>query len=766
AEGVLEVVGGSWGQPNGLFHGGESNLRQRLLGARAVRRLLGVWPRNAWSQGLDFFPQLPQLLVGCGYSGACLYVPWTRSTPTVPREREPLVQWEGLDGTRLACVPRRALCVHAWPPELEGALAQPGPEPELVQWVELLPSPDWPLHGELLLPRLRELARDARFELRPVTLAELIAAHESEGAPVRAYTLDDVFHGASLGKNADCIPRFSRSGEEQLLAAESLSSLMGLFGRPYVSLDIYPHWELEEAWKDLCTAQHHDVHESEGLCGAIAERFFEKSLGLASEVFGRTLEHLAARVDAPEGTTLVYNTLGWTRDVALSGEGGGGVVRDVPAYGYRAVDPYDIEDSRLGSVDLRSDGDVLSFERRHFRVEIDRTSGLVTQICTREFPDGLLHPERPVGELRMQRDGREECFERVTFEGETAGAEEWAEYTFVRESASGSRLRVVYGLAPLHDALWVRVVADPLERPDGGMHAGLSMRIAPELSDPVLLHDHPFAVTRVRAERDRVRHYPATSGSTPELVEESVRRPFTSSSLVDVCAGAEDGPGLLVVHDGSQAWFAEEHGVRCLLSMYDPWDEEYFDAAFEVELALIPHGRMSHTARMRTSMELNLGSPRFPDHLSVRGGGDLPPSFGALAVDAPNVLASSLARVSARDAEHLEGHFAARGVREPFVVRLVEFDGRPADVVLRLPGSIAAAARTDHLGRVLEELEPSRARAPFGPRAMPWSAVRLRLRPREVATLMFDLELGRREPRESEAQRGLRTRGTRPGPIN
>lgn len=750
AAGTLEVVGGTYAQPYGLFQGGESNVRQRVLGARTVRRLLGVWPRTFWTEEFDLFPQLPQLLAACGFDGACLFFQWTLATPEVPAEDAPLVLWEGVDGTRLPCVPNGASCVGPQRGELtrrlEEVLARDGADPALVQWLELLPAPDWACRAELLLPELRALAQDARVALRPVTMRELIAARDASAAPVRAYTLDDVFHGASLGKNADCIPRFSRTGEEQLLAAESLATLAGLFGRPYPSLDIYPHWELQEAWKDLCTAQHHDVHASEGLCGAIGERFFEKSLGLGAEVFARSLEHLAGRVDAPEGTTLVYNTLGWTRDVALSGEGGGGVVRDVPAYGYRAVDPYDIEDSRLGAVDLRSDGDVLSFERRHFRVEIDRTNGLVTQIYSREFPEGLLHPERPVGELCMTREGREERFERVTFEGETAGSEEWAEYTFVRESASGSRLRVVYGLAPLHDALWVRVVADPLERPDPGMHAGLSLRVAPELADPVLLHDHPFAITRVRAERDHVRMLPGESGKPAPQLLETVRRPFTSSSLVDLCSAAENGPGLLVVHDGSQAWFAEQGGVRCLLAMYDPWDEQYFDEGFEVELALIPHGRLSNTARMRTSMELNLGSPRFPDHVGVRGGGDLPPTFGALAVDAPNVLSSSLSRASLRDAEHVEGHFATvYGVRDPFVVRLVEYDGRPADVVLRLPGSIAAVARTDALGRVLEELEPSRGRAPFGPRAMPWSAVRLQLRPREVATLMFDLELGRLE---------------------
>ena len=41
-DGTIDVVGGSYGQPYGLFHGGESNVRQRVLGARVVRRLLGV----------------------------------------------------------------------------------------------------------------------------------------------------------------------------------------------------------------------------------------------------------------------------------------------------------------------------------------------------------------------------------------------------------------------------------------------------------------------------------------------------------------------------------------------------------------------------------------------------------------------------------------------------------------------------------------------------------------------------------------------------
>ena len=40
--GVVEPVGCSYGQPYGLFHGGESNVRQLTFGARTARR--AAWP--------------------------------------------------------------------------------------------------------------------------------------------------------------------------------------------------------------------------------------------------------------------------------------------------------------------------------------------------------------------------------------------------------------------------------------------------------------------------------------------------------------------------------------------------------------------------------------------------------------------------------------------------------------------------------------------------------------------------------------------------
>src|SRR5690349_21132944 len=84
--GKVEPVGCSYGQPYGLFHGGESNVRQLTHGVRTVRRLLGVRPRSFWEEEFDFFPQLPQMLRSAGFTGASLYFQWTWHTPEVPFE--------------------------------------------------------------------------------------------------------------------------------------------------------------------------------------------------------------------------------------------------------------------------------------------------------------------------------------------------------------------------------------------------------------------------------------------------------------------------------------------------------------------------------------------------------------------------------------------------------------------------------------------------------------------------------------------------------
>ena len=129
------------------------------------------------------------------------------------------------------------------------------------------------------------------------------------------------------------------------------------------------------------------------------------------------------------------------------------------------------------------------------------------------------------------------------------------------------------------------------------------------------------------------------------------------------------------------------------------------------------------------------------------------------------MLVTSFHREATRAEGLVPGAFAGE-VREPYVVRLVEFDGKPAEVTLRVPGTIALAARPTPPGETLQVLRAEPAEAAAGPRELPWSAVRLSLRAHEIATVMLDLELGRHaplsevEPERSEKRPRRRRRGS------
>ena len=306
ASGQIEVVGGSYGQPYGLFHGGESNVRQLLYGLRTVRRLLDVEPITFWEEEFYFFPQLPQLLVSAGYQYAALFFKETWHTPSVPMEESQVLLWEGLDGSQLLTISRNGLNVRQWPEEfarlrsrLPDYLDQM-PSPLILQWLELMPSRDWMCRSEVILPEIQKLLHDDSYCIRFAGIAEYLDMAR-ERAVVRQYTLGDVFHGMSIGKNGDLFRRLSRRAENSLLAAESLAAMLGLLGRPYAYWDVYPTWELEEAWRELLAAQHHDNEECEGLCGHVGRYSYERSLSLTGGVLERGLTRLGQRVSAGAG---------------------------------------------------------------------------------------------------------------------------------------------------------------------------------------------------------------------------------------------------------------------------------------------------------------------------------------------------------------------------------------------------------------------------------------------------------------------------------
>jgi len=791
ADGDAEPVGCTYGQPYGLFQGCESNIRQFTFGVRATRRLLGVRPRTFWEEEFCFFPQLPQILTQTGYTGACLFFQWTWHTPELPRERSPLIRWRGVDGAELPALPRNDLNVHQWPEDFDGLLEQglvnELEHPAVVQWLELMPSRDWMCRSEVLLPRLQELFADPRFDVRPRTCAQLIdellrtdGSGTSDAIPERCYSPDDIWHGMTLGKNADRHPRTSRRVENEITRAEAVATLASLLGRPYPSWDVYPTWELDEAWRECLAAQHHDNHECEGLCGFIGFQQFDKASAAASEVYARSIGQLEDRAQR----RLVFNRLGWTvrkRHIAENDRGEPVLVEiRIPPFGYAPEEHAPIA-AETGKATRR--GSVVTFQRGAFSAKLDLSSGRVTslKLGAREFVggDGIFVLRARVG----GKDWNPSVVDsRFLEEAATAVLE-------LGDDAGG--LPVMVALSSDRDAL---IVAIPdlaaLPRPDPGLNAAHRIAFNVGFGVHEVRADMPGSVHGVQGSITGKRKYPEGDWMTSPQWFEDVRGSIVGATFFDLVDA--DGSGVLITHDGSQQAFRTQRGIEVVLNAYDPWDESRYDvpspspALFVIE----PHGPMRDSDRVRRGMETGTfgeipppdeDEPFEPNGLAVGGGGrpekhPVPAALGGLEVlGAPGVLAVAMHRSNPKDGEHIPewaGHEMARrsdgACTHPVAVRLIEWDGEAAEVTLKLPGPIAAAAKTNLLGEVgpgvgggadTGWLEPEPAEPPawwdpsVNPTGIEWQQVRFRMRPREIATVMADLVPGRKQFRDLDAKR-------------
>jgi alpha-mannosidase len=715
--GIIEVVGGSYGQPYGLFHGGESNVRQRIYGARTVERLFGKRARTFWEEEFDFFPQLPQILAGAGFDGGSLFFQWTWHTPHVPFDDSPVVRWEAPDGTPLLCATRNRLNVHQWPEDFDGLLDQVtggGEVPPLIlQWLELMPSPDWMCRSEVLLPRMRELLADERFEIRMTTLGKYLELWREREVPTRRYAMGEVFHGMSLGKNGDEMRRLSARAEDSVLTGEAIASVASLFGRPYAQWDVYPFWELEEAWREVLQAQHHDNDECEGLCGHIGRFSYARAESLANHVVERCLARLA-REAAGEPGYLFFNPLGWTRsDTCIHDQKGGPVVaRDVPAFGFRFVPEREVERKQKP---WKVEGSRAAGSIGELRVEVDASTGHV-HFASPEWPDGVW--SNPI--LRLSCEGYEGAFEP-----------QWVNV----DSLPGD---LVVGLRPPQGGeaqAWLKLPSDcraldltlkfwRLPPPAPGMTKGIELQLELPAFDR-LFADTPYLVEAAAPGGEFVRKYPEGDWMTSPQWFETVSGGFTALSLVDVEAGSH---GLLIAQDRTRQWFVRDNTLVCLLSMYDPWDEDYFVSDFDASFRFVPHGGVDAAQKWRWAQEFlrPMVFARVREGKSERATGE----FGLLACEPNGVQVTALYREA-----------AGAGMEHPFVLRLVEMNGEPTHARLRFSASVTRAVRTNLLGDPLEEL------------AVSPGSLSLPMKAHEIATIYVVLEEGKKVTRDLDSRR-------------
>lgn len=474
ATGRLEIANGTYGQPLAQTVGGESLLRHFYYGLAAVEDALGVRVDSYLAQEPQFFAQLPQVLAGFGYRGALLRTHWA-PFGTDPAADAAVVRWRGPDGSELLTVPRytfmaydylepehediphggiTGLVVHSWDSDRVQAFMQEarahGVVHPLISRVADLKQPESPLPDAV--------ARAARGELHFVTFREYLDLPHQE-APTVTYGPDDIPSTIPWGLGGDRLQRETARAEAAALTAERLDALAFVLGRPSEEA------RLEEAWKWLLIAQHHDLH----VCGpstslrhgrATFDVGCDMARGcrqLADETAGRALDYLAAQVDTSwvQGTPVaIFNPNPWRRvdyvemaargdDFRLLDETGRplpfqtlahhdgqatlGFVVEVPGLGYRLLDLQRIDGSQPAAPDPAA-GETGTFANAFYAAEVDGGGSLHVEAQGQDllaagayltvWKDAAWHDSRDASRATLTHDGP--VFRRYLVEGNLA----------------------------------------------------------------------------------------------------------------------------------------------------------------------------------------------------------------------------------------------------------------------------------------------------------------------------------------------------------
>ncbi|MBI2298493.1 MAG: hypothetical protein HYU66_05990 [Armatimonadetes bacterium] len=722
AEGRLGLVGGMISMPDDNMPGGESFVRQMLLGKRWYRAELGVDITTGWL--LDTFghhSQVPQLLARAGYRSFWFFrgvADWD-----VPGE----FWWEGLDGTRIAAfwLAHGYAVTYGSPADEEGFARFMEQRFELLAPVARGPIRNGPAGADVCDPEPHAAPHTAAFNARPDRPFELRLAvpadYEAAAAgldrTVVRGELNPIFQGIYSSRIE--LKQVTREIERLLLEAEQLGTL-GAGGDDGV---------LDRAWEPMLFNHAHDL-----MSGVMTDHVYADTVGsyehsrrLAAEERDERLRAYLGRIDTRgDGIpVVVWNSLSWARTDLVTVNVG---LAEPGVRGLRLFGPDGAElPLQAVRVERHADGSLLRVELAFLARGVPACGHAVYRLVPGDEP--------------MAQPGAEPSSGRVVLENSLLRA--------VADSGSGAlhSLKLADGWEALagpanvvareddHGDLW-----EPYHSLDGGSRIAMTTRHPAPARDAAVFSDEPgeaaatltrgpvFSELRVQralgdgafetilrvteglgridirtrlvnaAEFVRYRVlFPTTiqdGRSVQEIPFGAVERPegieFPAQTWADWSDGAH---GLAVLNRGLPGNNVAD-GVMLLSLLrstrivaygfgggYEPGMTSDTGLAlgreFTLDYALCPHQGDWRAA------ELPRRGGEFGRRLTARTAdqhpGDLPPTRAGLEVDAPNVVVSAV----------------KRGVNGGVVVRLYEALGEPAAVTLRWAGGIREAAEVN-----------------------------------------------------------------------
>ena len=109
AEGKVELIGGTYGQPMGTILSGESNIRQIVVGRETIRKALGYEMVTFLEEEEFSHPQLPQILAGAGYRFASLAQVDTWGRAGCPIQEFNAIRWRASMAPTSPAIPKNPL---------------------------------------------------------------------------------------------------------------------------------------------------------------------------------------------------------------------------------------------------------------------------------------------------------------------------------------------------------------------------------------------------------------------------------------------------------------------------------------------------------------------------------------------------------------------------------------------------------------------------------------------------------------------------------
>ena len=750
AAGKVELIGGTYGQPMGTTIGGESNIRQIVLGREVIRQALGYEMVTFLEEEEFTHPQVPQLaaLAGFRYASLAQLDTWGRAG-CPPREFN-VVTWKGIDGTTIPCVPKNSL--FGYSPDMKKLVEsasfkklQTLGKPLLFTWEEFgWESPEQPAY--LSAPaKYQALADQQSVEF--VTLKDYLDKYGGGPQEIVNLRMDEWNKSLTWGLGGDQVRILDRKVEGLLLAAELFDAVAAALGSPSQADD------LELAWRNLLASQSHDV----GLCeysrwqgdrmapldriedfhnltwGAIGFRHLDEAQRQGQAVIRKALGLLVERIDSqreqqgPLALT-IFNPQGWDRkDLVLTGriypipsKARGVVVKDrtgrvlpsqvlkssadeagnlemaelaflpesVPSAGYETY-YLDLAVSVPApvSTDLRFDEAKLVMENEFIRVALDPLNGAVAS---------LLH--KSSGQEMF--DGKRAAFPQ--FSGRPNPNLSLTPKPPARYDSGPSKARIDWvERGPVRATIRARhswqylMFETQISLTAGAPMVEVTTRVLAHVpphsdSSPPDIHEGYWVALALAFEPlEVVRDYPLA-------IEATGKDAFHALTFVDLVA---KDFGLLVLHAGTQYFRRQPGNVIANLLMRE-WESHFtreygWPVYVEYRHGLLPHGPgLSNTQRLRAAAAFT--RPMLAV-VSPPRQGQMPPSKSFIRTTPDHVQLSAFRKRTGPG----------------FELRVVEHQGAKAEAAIELGLPVRSVQETDLIGRKLADVAQADGRLKF-----------------------------------------------------